>query len=162
MNSGHFHIPGDATRRRYGVYIMIARDRVTGHRSYYVGKTGDNRQGCNPIISRAGNHFSYNKMHSQIRNLITAPEDSDFDFFYRTFSDYAWPLETRDSVDQINAFERHLNRRAQEVLGEALLNPYRGKKQLPLEANTDEIEALIREVLSFIRDEDQRFLSGSS
>jgi hypothetical protein len=65
MSVGHFHIPGDATKREYSAYIMVATNRQTQESRLYVGKTGDNRDGCNPVISRAGNHFSFNKLHSQ-------------------------------------------------------------------------------------------------
>ena len=65
---GHFRIPGEATRREYAVYVMVAQHRETGDLYLYVGKTGDNKEGCNPVISRAGNHFSFNKVHSQMRN----------------------------------------------------------------------------------------------
>ena len=152
MTVGHFHIPGDSTRRRYAVYIMVARHRESGRRLFYAGKTGDNFVGCNPVISRAGNHFSYNRLHSQMRNLIGSPENYDFDYFYTTFADYVPPSETRTHVDQINDFERHLNRRAQEAFGAALLNPYRGRRRLSPEANPEQIDALIKKVVEFVRD----------
>ena len=62
------HQQGEATRREYAVYVMVAQHRETGDLYLYVGKTGDNKEGCNPVISRAGNHFSFNKVHSQMRN----------------------------------------------------------------------------------------------
>src|SRR2546429_201112 len=112
MNVGHFHIPGDATRREYAVYIMVATHRTSGKRKLYVGKTGDNRVGCNPVISRAGNHFSLNKIHSQMRNYLV-PEDThdyDFDYFYTTFGTYLTPQQSRDGIDTINEMERQLNK----------------------------------------------------
>src|SRR5437016_9066342 len=112
MSVGHFHIPGDATKRDYAAYIMVATNRRTGKRKLYVGKTGDNREGCNPVISRAGNHLSFNKIHSQMRNYLKPdePEDYDFDYFYTTFGCYVMPEESRDGINIINEMERQLKR----------------------------------------------------
>lgn len=132
MSVGHFHIPGEATRRHYAVYVMIARHRHTGRMRYYVGKTGDNHTGCNPVISRAGNHFSFNKLHSQMRNLLEPEslEEYDFDYFYATFDQYVPPSESRHGVDLVNEMERQLNALAQQAFGEDLLNPYKGSRKL--------------------------------
>jgi hypothetical protein len=124
MATGHFHIPGDATRREYAAYILVATDRATGERRVYVGKTGDNRAGCNPVISRAGNHFSFNKLHSQMRNVLTKdPAEYDFDYFYTTFGCYIAPHESRDGIDIVNEMERRLNRLARASFSGILLNP---------------------------------------
>jgi hypothetical protein len=110
MSVGHFRIPGQATRREYAVYVMVARHRGSGEIHLYVGKTGDNKEGCNPVISRAGNHFSFNKIHSQMRNKLPShPEEFDFDFFYSTFGQYVDPRETRQGIDLVNEMERQLN-----------------------------------------------------
>jgi hypothetical protein len=61
-------------KREYVVYVVIEKDK--NNIKLYVGKTGDNREGCNPLISRCGNHFSYNKIHSQVRNKIVDHEDN--------------------------------------------------------------------------------------
>lgn len=37
------------------MYVVIAKS--TENTKLYVGKTGDNNDGCNPLISRCGNHF---------------------------------------------------------------------------------------------------------
>ena len=80
----------------------------------YVGKTGDNRAGCNPVISRAGNHFSYNVVHSQLRNKVPDPHLCDYEFFYVTFDTY--DAENRQKVDVINEMERAANRELQSRL----------------------------------------------
>src|SRR6266545_1905095 len=132
---GHFRIPGDATRRDYAVYIMVATHRSAGERQCYVGKTGDNRVGCNPVISRAGNHFSFNKKHSQMRNQLEeeGPEKYDFDYFYTTFGTYECSSQGRESLDLINEMERRLNGLAQEAFGAAVIKPYLGKGRLSRE-----------------------------
>lgn len=91
------HIPGVATQRKYAVYVIVARHRTQNKTRFYIGKTGDNREGCNPIISRAGNHLSFNPIHSQSRNRLRKPEDYDFDFFFTYFGDYKRP-ESRGLV----------------------------------------------------------------
>jgi hypothetical protein len=128
---GHFHIPGDATRREYAVYVMIARHRKTGEMHLYVGKTGDNKEGCNPVISRAGNHFSFNRGHSQMRNKLPAPpQEFDFDFFYTTFGPYVDPNTSRKGINVINEMERYLNRLVQDNFENMLLNRYEAKTSL--------------------------------
>jgi hypothetical protein len=130
MTVRHLHVPGDATRREYAAYVAVATHRQTGARRFYVGKTGDNRVGCNPLISRAGNHFSYNDVHSQMRNYLPGdPEDYDYDYFYTGFGPYADPEQSRQGIDIINEMERQLNLMAQRAFGE-ILNPYRGRGRL--------------------------------
>lgn len=101
----HFRVPGEATTREYAVYLMVATHRDTKRQRVYVGKTGDNFDGCNPIISRAGNHLSFNKLHSQTRNHIGNPEDHDFDFFYTTFGVYTPKSESREGLSVINVMK---------------------------------------------------------
>jgi hypothetical protein len=91
-----------------------------------------------------------------MRNLLESPEEYDFDYFYTTFADYVPPSETREHVDRANRLERHLNRRAQEEFGAFVLNPYRGRQSLPPGADTEQVEALMKEVAEFIRGEDER------
>ena len=133
MSIGHLRIPGEVTRREYAVYIAVAHNRVTGNTRLYVGKTGDNREGCNPIISRLGNHFSFNKVHSQLRNHLSPPLDAyDYDVFYITFGGYRDPKESRCLIDITNEMERRANTLAQEMFGKDLLvNPHQGIGYVP-------------------------------
>lgn len=72
-------VPGEATRREYAVYLLVGRRRDKRDTiTLYVGKTGDNREGCNPVVSRVGNHMSFNRIHAQTRNRIPDPENYDF------------------------------------------------------------------------------------
>lgn len=132
MSIGRFHIPGESTRRNYAVYVMLACHRQSRELFLYVGKTGDNKEGCNPVISRGGNHFSFNKVHSQMRNkLPTHAHDFDFDFFYATFGEYCDPRESRAGIEVINEMERRLNELVQVQLPRlTILNLYRGKSKL--------------------------------
>lgn len=131
MGVGYLVIPGEATRRAYAVYIIIAQHRGTGKARLYVGKTGDNREGCNPVISRVGNHFSFNKIHSQMRNKLPLnPDDHDFKIFYVTFGDYVHPGESRRGIDVINEMERQLNGLAQKAFGGMVINAYEGRTRL--------------------------------
>jgi hypothetical protein len=97
-----------------------------------VGKTGDNREGCNPVISRAGNHFSYNKIHSQIRNkLDAAPHLFDYEYFYITIDAYSdGDAKRKNKVDVVNEMERATNRELTRRLSprfqNCLLNEYKG------------------------------------
>jgi hypothetical protein len=164
MSVGHFHIPGDATRREYAAYIMVATNRTTRQRKVYVGKTGDNRAGCNPVISRAGNHLSFNPIHSQMRNYLEPdnPHDYDFDYFYSTFGCYVPPVESRDGINVINEMERQLNRMAEEAFGKTiLLNPYRGtmrrtnalktqRKAIATEERMELLSKLVQHVKEFL------------
>ncbi len=125
MGVHHFHVPAEAARREYAVYIIVAAHRISKKIRLYVGKTGDNREGCNPIISRAGNHLSFNPIHSQSRNRLGDPENYDFDFFFTCFGGYVEPSKSRAGIDLVNEMERQLNVLAQETLGE-IENPYKG------------------------------------
>jgi hypothetical protein len=78
---------------------------------------------ANPVISRAGNHFSFNKLHSQMRNALSKdPAEYDFDYFYTTFGCYVAPHESRDGIDVVNEMERQLNRLARASFPGILLN----------------------------------------
>ena len=81
-----FKINKESLKREYAVYVVIARS--DSDIKLYVGKTGDNREGCNPIISRCGNHFSYNKIHSQVRNKISNHENREYTFIFEHFGKY--------------------------------------------------------------------------
>ena len=130
MSIFRFHVPGEAARREYSVYIVVICNRKSKDISYYVGKTGDNRAGNNPVISRFGNHLSFNPIHSQVRTKIGDPENHDFEVFATSFGAYRPPSVSRDGVDLINELERRLNRMAQDDLG-AVLNPFKGTGHVP-------------------------------
>ncbi len=53
-----FSLHQESLKRKFAVYVVVAK--LNDDIKLYVGKTGDNREGCNPLISRCGNHFSYN------------------------------------------------------------------------------------------------------
>jgi hypothetical protein len=131
MSIVHFHVPGEATRREYAVYVIVISSRVAQPSRYYIGKTGDNRDGHNPVISRFGNHLSYNAIHSQTRTAVGNPESHDFDVFSISFDPYRSTKVSRDGVDLINEMERQLNGMAQEAFGkEAVMNPLKGTRWL--------------------------------
>lgn len=133
MEIGSFKISGHSTKRKWAVYLFIATPITkNGCKKIYVGKVGDNRDGCNPVISRVGNHFSYNKIHSQIRNKIDKTEDYNYEYFYCHFGEYEKNEKQRIiNRKKINELERELNRIVQEyILNKEkyeLLNPYKGK-----------------------------------
>jgi hypothetical protein len=132
MEIKSFKISGDSTKRQWAVYLFIATPKNKNEIiKLYVGKVGDNRDGCNPVISRIGNHFSFNKIHSQIRNKIEKTDAYDYEYFYYHFGQYEDNFEERlQSVQKINELERELNRKIQtQIFGNlkyVLLNPYSG------------------------------------
>jgi hypothetical protein len=131
MEIGSFKISGHSTKREWAVYLFIASPiNGNGRKKIYVGKVGDNRDGCNPVISRVGNHFSHNKIHSQIRNKIGVTENYDYEYFYCHFGEYDSEKKTRVlSREKINELERELNRIVQKQIDEnefELLNLYKG------------------------------------
>jgi hypothetical protein len=131
-----FSIPGHATRRDFAIYIVVAKRRDLCEIRLYVGKTGDNRDGCNPVISRAGNHFSFNDIHSQVRNKLGAPpHEFDFEYFYVTFDAYdATDSDRRSKIDVVNEMERQANLLLQQQLPRnehvQLLNPHKNARRL--------------------------------
>lgn len=136
-----FDVPGYTTQRKWAVYIVKIFSDDYNEIYYYVGKVGDNRAGCNPLISRIGNHFSYNKIHSQLRNKLGAKEfdtnNSNYKIFYSTFGNYG-ETSTEDKREKINELERRLNLMLQDELDSlpssaSLLNPYSGKSVLKKE-----------------------------
>lgn len=132
MEIGHFKILGHSTKRNWAVYLFIASPiNRKGIKKVYVGKVGDNRDGCNPVISRVGNHFSYNKIHSQIRNKLGNTENYNYEYYYCHFNEYESDKKLRlKSRQKINELERELNRIVQKQIDNnsyELINPFSGK-----------------------------------
>lgn len=134
MEIFEFEIPSHTTRREWAVYVIKAINRNNGNNILYVGKVGDNRDGCNPIISRIGNHFSHNRIHSQMRNKISKMENSqtidyDYKIFYATFGEYVIENQLTDK-DRVNELERQLNRYIQQNVESRqdfnFINPFKG------------------------------------
>ena len=128
-----FTLNQESLKRKFAVYVVVANGRDT---KLYVGKTGDNRDGCNPVISRCGNHFSYNKVHSQIRNKIGDHEDREYTYIFDHFDEYHQGLRERQkAIDTINEMERWLNQEVQDAIRSVehceLLNPFSGSAYVP-------------------------------
>jgi hypothetical protein len=122
-----FTLHKESIKRKFSVYVVVARSGVDV--KLYVGKTGDNREGCNPVISRCGNHFSYNKIHSQVRNKLADHEERTYTYIFDHFNSYPEnEQERRACIDKINEMERWLNEEIQKLILNtkrgALLNPY--------------------------------------
>ena len=125
-----FALNNESLKRKFAVYVVVAKGKADT--KIYVGKTGDNRDGCNPVISRCGNHFSYNNVHSQIRNMIPDQKDHEYTYIFEHFDDYYEDIEKRrTAVDRINEMERWLNQQVQLAVNGLknckLLNPYKGR-----------------------------------
>lgn len=124
-----FTLHRESLKRRFAVYVVLAKSEL--NIELYVGKVGDNRDGCNPLISRCGNHFSYNKIHSQVRNKIYDHEDRDYTYIFDHFDEYENDASARRiAINRINEMERWLNQEVQIAIKRranvTLLNPYRG------------------------------------
>ncbi|MFZ2162661.1 MAG: hypothetical protein WAW02_10635 [Sideroxyarcus sp.] len=122
-----FSLHQESLKRKFAVYVVVAKG--AHDTKLYVGKTGDNREGCNPLISRCGNHFSYNKIHSQVRNKLDDHEDRHYTYVFDHFDDYPEEdAQRRLCIDRINEMERWLNEEIQKVTQRRqnleLLNPY--------------------------------------
>jgi len=151
-----FNLNSQALKREFAVYVVVATDGDTFE--LYVGKTGDNREGCNPLISRCGNHFSYNKIHSQIRNKLDNHEAKEYTYIFDHFGAYTDDNKERKRlIDMINEMERFLNQEisklAQELTGCLLHNEYKGvgvsraKKEQREKFRTDERVQKIRQIV---------------
>ena len=124
-----FTLNPESLKRQFAVYVVIAKGN--DDTKLYVGKTGDNREGCNPVISRCGNHFSYNKIHSQVRNKIPDHEHREYTYVFDHFDEYSDDIdERREAIDKINEMERWLNEEIQGLVNGAgdteLLNRHSG------------------------------------
>jgi hypothetical protein len=168
MQVNKFTVPGHSTRREFSVYVVVAKKLNDPKYLIYVGKTGDNRKGCNPVISRAGNHFSYNDIHSQLRNKLQPdlPHVYDYKYFYITFDQYSEVEKERlIRVDVINEMERAVNEAIQNEFRNAppgtLLNPFKGKgikateslrrKDLRTKPRMVKVDALVEAVAEYIK-----------
>ncbi len=118
-----FKLNKESLKREFAVYVVIVYTQK--NIILYVGKTGDNREGCNPIISRCGNHFSYNKIHSQVRNRIKNHEGREYTYVFDHFGKYTKDKDDRKKlVDQINEIERWLNQEIQKITKDKNINSY--------------------------------------
>lgn len=110
-----FTLNPESLKRRFAVYVVVAKGDFDT--KLYVGKTGDNREGCNPVISRCGNHFSYNNIHSQVRNKIPDHENRKYTYIFDHFDEYSENIDVRrEAIDRINEMERWLNEQIQIVV----------------------------------------------
>lgn len=128
-----FKLKKESLKREFSVYVVIIHSNI-GTR-LYIGKTGDNREGCNPIISRCGNHFSYNQIHSQIRNVVDNHEDCDYTYVFNHFGKYSIDkTERKKQIDEINEMERWLNIEIQEHSNDfkncIVVNPFKGASRV--------------------------------
>ena len=162
MSVYSFEVRPESIARAFSVYVVVAvRQRPE---FLYVGKTGDNRAGCNPIISRCGNHFSYFRVHSQIRNKIADHEKYSYRYFFVHFDRYREDRSNRNAIDRINEMERWLNQKIQTVLdGTDIehLNPYKGRnpsaktraaaRTFRKPENERKVDELVAEAVSFVQ-----------
>jgi len=130
-----FQVNQESLKQCFAVYIVLAVGK--NDIKVYVGKVGDNRAGCNPVISRCGNHFSYNTVHSQVRNKIFHHEERKYTFIFDHFDKYHKNSnERRKSIDRINEMERWLNLEVQSNIIDLrsckLLNPFKGSAYVNL------------------------------
>ncbi|MBH0178159.1 MAG: hypothetical protein HP491_09900 [Nitrospira sp.] len=156
-----FTLIPESLKRKFAVYVVIAEG--SGDTKLYVGKTGDNREGCNPVISRCGNHFSYNKIHSQVRNKIPDHEDREYTYVFDHFDEYSEDVsQRRDAINKINEMERWLNEEIQGLVHGAidmeLLNPNSGnghvrrsERTKPSVFRTEEAQRKISGIVSEVK-----------
>lgn len=128
-----FKLNKESLKREFSVYVVIIHSN--SGINLYIGKTGDNREGCNPVISRCGNHFSYNHIHSQIRNAVDNHEDCDYTYVFNHFGKYSSDqIKRRKQINKINEMERWLNIEIQKLSNELkyckVLNPYRNSSRI--------------------------------
>lgn len=157
-----FTLDKESLKRKFAVYVVIAKSKTDT--KLYVGKTGDNRDGCNPVISRCGNHFSYNEIHSQVRNKLDDHEDREYTYVFDHFDDYVEDKDARRvSIDRINEMERWLNEEMRGIAtsrtGITLLNEHKGagyvssqEKQKRASFRTDEAKKKIEAIVAAVRD----------
>ena len=169
-----FKLNKESLKREFAVYVVII---ITPQKKIilYVGKTGDNRDGCNPIISRCGNHFSYNYIHAQIRKIVKKHKESvekcDYIYVFDHFDKYVKSKKKRKKlVDKINEMERWLNQEIQKIIEEKntnrciVANPFKGdyinktKKQDREKFRTEENKQKIESIVSAVNREIKKFV----
>jgi hypothetical protein len=103
-----FTLHKESPKKNFAVFVVMAKS--SKNTKLYVGKSGDNNDGCNPLISRCGNHFSYDEMYSQIRNYLDDHEDHEdreYTYVVEHFDDYPERAIARwTCIDNINEIER--------------------------------------------------------
>jgi hypothetical protein len=163
MKVYELNITGNSTISQWAIYAIIATQKGVSKKHIYIGKVGDNRIGCNPIISRIGNHFSNNKIHSQFRNYLKKynlpkPHNFNYKIVYTTFGEYS---EMKHTINRkrINEIERTFNKSIQEnkTKNIQLLNIYKGnsiskktkieRKKLLTKDDIISIETLVNKVI---------------
>jgi hypothetical protein len=156
-----FTLHSESIKRRFAIYVVVAKS--AHNTKLYVGKTGDNNDGCNPVISRCGNHFSYNDIHSQVRNKLEDHEEREYTYVFDHFDEYhSCKSDRRICIDRINEMERWLNQEIQAAFSStkdiALLNPYSGVGHVPSaekdrrrKFRTDECGTKIKSIVSAVR-----------
>ena len=117
---------GVAAKKAYAVYVTVAKHNKCGGFIAYAGKVGDNRSGCNPVISRIGNHLSHNSIHSQIRNKLKHdPEHFSFMVFFTHFVAHPVLKLAGDGVAHVNEMERILKRKLAVAIPKLLVESFK-------------------------------------
>lgn len=148
-------VNADCLKRMFAIYVVVATKGSS--KKVYVGKTGDNRKGCNPIISRIGNHFSYNNIHSQIRNKIEDHESYAYTYYFDHFFEYD-ENDNSQNIATINELERWCNQQVRDQIkgtSVVLLNEYKGKDVQNQEARIPperglKLAGIVREVCNHL------------
>lgn len=132
--TGSFEFDGIAALQKWAIYVLIAlpKKEIKSPTLIYGGKVGDNNDGCNPVISRLGNHLSENKIHSQLKNKSTDFESIDnfsIRMYYLHLEDYS-KENHKDRLNMINESERELIRQLRNKFKDEqyiILNRFTGK-----------------------------------
>lgn len=159
---GHLRIPGEATRRESAVFLLVATHRASKARLFFVGHTGDPFDGCNPVLSGVGKHFSHDPEHAPMRDRLKTPEEYDFDYYSVAFGISDQPSELRSNVDLVQEMERQLLGLAQEAFGEVTRVGY--ERSRPKKARTERLPPPLtrgqKARLQFLVDEVRRLLEA--
>lgn len=117
--TGTIEFDGEAALQKWAIYVLKAKHKTKSDAPVliYGGKVGDNRAGCNPVISRLGNHLSENKIHSQLKNKSVSfdgIENYRVKMYYLHLEDYE-ESKHKGRLNMINESERELIRTLREV-----------------------------------------------